>query len=153
MFYAWIIGALIIYNVLANANARNNQRPSRKFTLDRNNAYMAHTKNNKYEEKSLLEKQTDFKRHLRTYLVMSFFFFVLNLVTAPGAWWFYWPVIGWGIGVLMQGLSLYGPLRDPDEAHGQNSERLEPLPDLRDTPEPIELRELDTKPYRDEDLV
>ena len=45
------------------------------------------------------------------------------------------------------------PLRDPDEAHPKEGERLEPLPDIEDRPQPMELRELEAKPYRDEDLV
>ena len=110
---------------------------------------------NRYEEKTLAEKQLDFKRHLRTYLVMSAFFVILNSLTG-GAFWAIWPILGWGIGVTMQGLSLYGPLRDPDEAHPGEGERLEPLPDLRDRPtERVELKELQTnaKPYNDDDLV
>ena len=107
----------------------------------------------KYEEKSLAEKQVDFSRHLRTYLVMSMFFFILNFTTG-GAWWWYWPVLGWGIGVLLQGLSLYGPLRDPDHIHPpEQRDKLEPLPDLKDAPRPLEMREIETKPYREDDLV
>lgn len=87
---------------------------------------------------------------------MSAFFLVLNMVTGGAAWW-YWPVLGWGIGVVMQGLSLYGPLRDPDDEHpaSREEEKLEPLPDItdRERPRPFELKELETKPYRDEDLV
>ena len=107
----------------------------------------------KYEEKTLAEKQTDFKRHLRTYLVMSAFFVVLNLVTSGSSFWAIWPILGWGIGVAMQGLSLYGPLRDPEDVHPREGERLEPLPDLDEQQEKFKLRELETKPYRDEDLV
>ena len=103
----------------------------------------------KYDDKSLAEKKVDFKRHLRTYLVMSLFFLVLNIATGGGIWWF-WPVLGWGIGVVMQGLSLYGPLKDPDHVHPKEEERLEPLPDLREERERVEL---EAKPYRDEDLV
>ncbi|MBC6993938.1 2TM domain-containing protein [Neolewinella lacunae] len=106
----------------------------------------------KYEQKTLREKQIDFKRHLRTYLVMSVFFIVLDTISGPGSW-AMWPIMGWGIGVAMQALSLYGPLRDPDEAHPTDQEFSGPLPDLRDRPEPLKLRELDARPYRDEDLV
>lgn len=106
----------------------------------------------KYEEKTLAEKQVDFKRHLRTYLVMSAFFVLLNLFT-EGVFWAIWPIMGWGIGVAMQGLSLYGPLRDPDETHPTERERLEPLPDLDERPRQLDLRELDAKPYNEDDLV
>ena len=111
-------------------------------------------KRNRYEEKTLAEKQLDFKRHLRTYLVMSAFFVLLDVLTGPGSW-AMWPILGWGIGVTMQGLSLYGPLRDPDHAHPRTNDNLEPLPDLESRPEEMELKEFQTnsKPYSDDDLV
>lgn len=117
---------------------------------------MARKKKVRYEEKTLREKQIDFKRHLRTYLVMSVFFILLSWFTGGG--WAIWPILGWGIGVAMQGLSLYGPLRDPDDAHPEEgrSDATEefsgPLPDIRERG-PAELRELEERPYRDEDLV
>jgi len=110
----------------------------------------------KYEEKTLREKQIDFKRHFRTYLVMSGFFIALNILTDGGSFWAVWPILGWGIGVAMQGLSLYGPLADPEDVHPKEEEKAGefsgPLPDLRERPEPLEMRELD-RPYREEDLV
>lgn len=116
---------------------------------------MARPKKVKYEEKTLREKKVDFKRHLRTYLVMSVFFVLLSTFTGGG--WAIWPIMGWGIGVAMQGLSLYGPLRDPDDAHPgtvtkEDNEFSGPLPDIRER-ERMELKELDRRPYRDEDLV
>lgn len=118
---------------------------------------MSRNRKKKYEEKSLREKQIDFKRHLRTYLVMSVFFVLVSSFTGGG--WAIWPILGWGIGVAMQGLSLYGPLRDPDDAHPErpedvlrNDEFSGPLPDLRDR-DRMELKELERRPYRDEDLV
>lgn len=118
---------------------------------------MARPKKIKYEEKTLREKKIDFKRHLRTYLVMSVFFVLLSTFT--GGNWAMWPVMGWGIGVAMQGLSLYGPLRDPDDVHPPTEAGTEmdrdfsgPLPDFKDR-DRIELREPKPRPYRDEDLV
>ena len=110
-----------------------------------------------YEQKTLREKKLDFRRHGRTYLVMCGFFLLLNLVTTGTIGWAIWPIMGWGIGVTLQALSLYGPLADPEDAHPteQNSPpRREgtPLPDLED--EALDLRELEARrPYRDEDLV
>jgi len=37
--------------------------------------------------------------HLGTYLVFGLFFFILNAITSFGHWWFYWPMLGWGIGI------------------------------------------------------
>ena len=69
----------------------------------------------KFEELSPKEKLRHFRRHLGTYLVMSLFFFVLNAITSPGQWWFYWPMLGWGIGVAMQGLDTYNSIREARE--------------------------------------
>ncbi len=114
---------------------------------------MSRKKRQAYDQKTLREKKIEFRRHLRTYLVMSAFFVVLNFVTIGSLGWAIWPILGWGIGVLMQAMSLYGPLADPEEVHPTESsaDRGTPLPDLRD--EELELRELERRPYRDEDLV
>lgn len=118
---------------------------------------MARKKKIRYEEKPLREKQIDFKRHLRTYLVMSVFFVLLSSFT--GGNWAIWPILGWGIGVAMQGLSLYGPLKDPDDVHPEQETQTKPsnefsgpLPDIRER-DRMELRQLEERPYRDEDLV
>lgn len=124
---------------------------------------MARKRKPKYEEKTFREKKLDFKRHFRTYLVMSLFFVGLNLFGGSHNFWAIWPILGWGIGVAMQGLSLYGPLADPEDAHpndqGRDAEFSGPLPDIseeevRRRKDDMELRELETRrPYRDEDLV
>ncbi|WP_116109116.1 2TM domain-containing protein [Lewinella sp. IMCC34191] len=111
---------------------------------------MSKRRDKKYDDKSLKEKKSDFRRHLRTYLVMCAFFVLINIFTIGSIGWAIWPILGWGIGVAMQGLSLYGPLADPEETHPRDNERGTPLPDLEDR---MELRELERRPYRDEDLV
>ncbi|TXF91408.1 2TM domain-containing protein [Neolewinella aurantiaca] len=124
---------------------------------------MARNRKTKYEEKTLREKKTDFRRHFRTYLVMSVFFVCLNFFGGSNHFWAIWPILGWGIGVAMQGLSLYGPLADPEDTHPDGRDASHefsgPLPDITDEDvrrrkEELELRELETRrPYRDEDLV
>lgn len=109
------------------------------------------SKKQAYDEKTLAEKKLDFRRHLRTYLVMCVFFISINALSFDGGIWAVWPILGWGIGIVLQALSLYGPLADPEDSHPTKSTRGTSLPDLE---ERMELRELDTqRPYRDEDLV
>ena len=48
-----------------------------------------------------------FYTHLGTYLVFSFFFFILNAVTSFGHWWFYWPMLGWGLGVAINAVKVF----------------------------------------------
>jgi hypothetical protein len=50
----------------------------------------------------------DFYGHLSVYVVIIGFLFILNLVTGDG-WWFYWPALGWGIGIAMHAMAVYGP--------------------------------------------
>ena len=118
------------------------------------------TRKKKFDEMTLPEKKREFKRHLRTYLTMSVFFVTLNAFTGFGprgiyTAWFIWPVLGWGIGVALQGLSLYGPLADDEDDHPLPEEDRFDLdrdrPRDRRTAEP--LGRTDGRNYRDEDLV
>ncbi|RME97855.1 MAG: hypothetical protein D6772_09870, partial [Bacteroidetes bacterium] len=55
-----------------------------------------------------VKAKKDFYKHLATYCVLGGFFFVLNVLTSPGRWWFYWPMLGWGIGVATHYLNTFG---------------------------------------------
>ncbi|MBN1205393.1 MAG: 2TM domain-containing protein [Myxococcaceae bacterium] len=48
----------------------------------------------------------DFYSHLAVYLVVNLCLFILNMMTSPETRWFLWPLIGWGIGILIHGLSV-----------------------------------------------
>jgi len=45
--------------------------------------------------------------HFLVYLVMSIFFLVINLLSSPGVYWFYWPILGWGIGVFFHAMGTF----------------------------------------------
>ena len=58
-----------------------------------------------------IERAKELKRfysHLGTYIVMNIFFFVLNYFTSYGHWWFYWPMLGWGLAIAMKAMKVYG---------------------------------------------
>jgi hypothetical protein len=59
-----------------------------------------------------VEELRGFYIHLAMYLTVNLGLFILNIATNPGALWFFWPLIGWGIGVLIHGVALVleGPL-------------------------------------------
>ena len=40
-----------------------------------------------------------FYGHLAVYMIVNAFLLVINLLTSPHALWFYWPLLGWGIGI------------------------------------------------------
>ncbi|PSR11276.1 MAG: hypothetical protein DA408_02805 [Bacteroidetes bacterium] len=123
---------------------------------------------NTYEtaRKRVAEKKK-FYGHLSTYLVMSVFFFVLNWLTSPGSWWFYWPMLGWGIGVAMQYLRVFGMPGSglgsrewEDQEIEKEMRRIAPAqPDTSlDMDEHLELREMEKQKspqprYRSDDLV
>ncbi len=58
--------------------------------------------------KKRVKAKKEFYSHLTTFLVMGGFFLTLNLITSPRAMWWYWPMLGWGIGVAMHGLKVFG---------------------------------------------
>jgi class 3 adenylate cyclase len=43
-----------------------------------------------------------FYRHLRAYLIVNGFLFILNVFTYRGYWWIIWPVFGWGLLILLR---------------------------------------------------
>lgn len=48
-----------------------------------------------------------FYSHLFTYIVVNSGLIILNLATYPKHLWFFWPLLGWGIGVVCQGISVF----------------------------------------------
>ena len=59
-----------------------------------------------------IEDLRGFYTHVAMYLAVNLGLFILNMVTNPQALWFFWPLIGWGIAVLIHGIALLleGPL-------------------------------------------
>lgn len=62
----------------------------------------------KYERaKKRVEDIRGFYIHLAIYLVVNGFIIAQNLIISPDALWFYWPLLGWGVGILIHGLSVF----------------------------------------------
>ncbi len=55
-----------------------------------------------------VKEKKDFYSHLISFAVMSVFFVALNLLTSPWSLWFYWPILGWGIGILFHYFDVFG---------------------------------------------
>ncbi|MGH2533475.1 MAG: 5-bromo-4-chloroindolyl phosphate hydrolysis family protein [Thermomicrobiales bacterium] len=47
----------------------------------------------------------DFYVHLSIYVAVSAFLFILDVITGPG-FWFYWPALGWGVGVAIHAVAV-----------------------------------------------
>jgi hypothetical protein len=48
-----------------------------------------------------------FKIHFGVYVAVNLLLLAVNLLTTPHLLWFYWPLIGWGIGVAAHGAAVY----------------------------------------------
>lgn len=46
--------------------------------------------------------------HATVYLVVNVLLIAINLATSPRQIWFFWPLVGWGIGLAAHGLSVFG---------------------------------------------
>lgn len=69
---------------------------------------------NKYQEeeryfiaKKRVEEIKGFYGNLVSYIVVNIGLMVVNLLTSPHYLWFFWPMLGWGIGVLFHGLKVF----------------------------------------------
>ncbi len=65
----------------------------------------------KKEYKRIREKiknKAGFFHHLGAYLAVGFFLVALNMATAFGNWWFQFPMLGWGIGLAIHYLTVFG---------------------------------------------
>ena len=64
------------------------------------------------------DEKIGFYKHLSSYIVVNVIFIVLNFLTSPGEWWFYWISLLWGIGLLSHFLKTFvlgGKLEDNRE--------------------------------------
>jgi hypothetical protein len=66
----------------------------------------------KYQRaKKRVEALRGFYVHLGVYVLVNLFLFLLNIITSPDNLWFYWPLLGWGIAIVVQAFSVFGPGR------------------------------------------
>ena len=54
-----------------------------------------------------VEDLKGFYGNLVAYVIVNIGFLVLNLITSPDHLWFYWPMLGWGIGLLFHGFGVF----------------------------------------------
>ena len=80
-----------------------------------------HTQNNNQEivayERAAkrVEELKGFYGNLISYCIFIPFLFLINWKTSPEYWWAFWPMLGWGIGVVAHGLQVFGIGRDWEE--------------------------------------
>ena len=66
------------------------------------------TKETKYQKaKERVEAIKDFYIHLTAYVVVNLILFSINMIVSPDDLWFFWPLMGWGIGLFFHALSVF----------------------------------------------
>jgi hypothetical protein len=58
--------------------------------------------------KKRVEEIKGFYSHLFVYILINAVLLLINIITSRGHWWFYWPLIGWGIGIIAHASSVFG---------------------------------------------
>ncbi|HEY7033128.1 MAG TPA: 2TM domain-containing protein [Thermomicrobiales bacterium] len=64
------------------------------------------------QAKQRVEALKGFYTHLAVYTIFNTGLFLLNLATDRGNWWFYWPLLGWGVALAIHAvvlLTIEGP--------------------------------------------
>jgi len=62
----------------------------------------------KYEKaKKRVEEIKGFYSHLIAYVAVNIVLVIINLVTSRGVLWFYWPLLGWGIGLFFHAMGVF----------------------------------------------
>ena len=51
--------------------------------------------------------KVEFRIHLYTYIAVIVFLAIINLITSPEYFWFIWPMLGWGIGIVVRAFVVY----------------------------------------------
>ena len=62
----------------------------------------------RYERaKKRVDEKMGFFSHLAAYVIVNAFLLAINLSQSPGHLWFYWPLLGWGIGLFSHGMGVF----------------------------------------------
>jgi hypothetical protein len=55
-----------------------------------------------------VEEIKGFYVHLIVYIFVNLGLFLLNILSSRETLWFYWPLLGWGVGLVAHGISVFG---------------------------------------------
>jgi len=105
--------------------------------------------------KKKVKAKKGFYMHLGIYLVMGAFFFTMNMVEWDGEYWFFMPMLPWGISIAIHYLSVFGLPGGKLSAEWEEEELEKELNRQRriqgvTRPEPLELPddELELKEFK-----
>jgi len=58
-------------------------------------------------KKEQAKAKVEFRIHLVIYLAVITLLAIINLAATPGYIWFKWPLLGWGIAIIIHALTVY----------------------------------------------
>lgn len=62
----------------------------------------------KYREaKRKVARLRGFYTHLAVYLAVNMLLFLIDTITSPDTLWFFWPLMGWGIGIALHAVLVF----------------------------------------------
>ena len=70
-----------------------------------------------------VKEKKQYFQGLGTYVAVISFLAFINLYTAPGYLWFLWPAAGWGLGIAIQTIKIFGTSRVGDAWEDREMER------------------------------
>ena len=70
------------------------------------------------------EAKFGFYKHLAVYLAIGILLLVINFLTSPGSFWAIWPLLGWGVAVVIHALSVFGAGRKKEIIDRMTDEEL-----------------------------
>ena len=63
----------------------------------------------KYQRaKERVEALKGFYVHLCVYILVNLILFLANIIASPERLWFYWPLLGWGIAIVVHAFVVFG---------------------------------------------
>ena len=69
----------------------------------------------KYQRaKERVTELREFYTHLSAYVVINLGLFLLNVMVSPGNLWFIWPLMGWGIALVLHAVRVFGRVLGSD---------------------------------------
>ena len=57
--------------------------------------------------KARVEALRGFYIHLTVYVIVNLGLFFINMITSPETLWFIWPLMGWGIAIVLHALRVF----------------------------------------------
>ena len=61
-----------------------------------------------YEKaKKRVDEKLGFYSHLAVYLLVNIILIIINFTQSPDELWFFWPLMGWGVGIVLDALRVF----------------------------------------------